>query len=141
MDSGPKRQIRVRPYLAKGPMEPGAASRGDRCTVAQCRDHFADGPVRVDAPLTPRQNFGITGLWEREKIGRFGAECYYTGRQLLEDSPYRTESRPYVSIGFLVEHRFGPVRAFLNAENLPTLAKPNGIHLCGRAAALTVAGP
>jgi outer membrane receptor for ferrienterochelin and colicins len=75
-------------------------------------------PVRVDAPLTPRQNFGLTGMWEKEKIGRFGAECYYTGRQRLENNPYRTESRPYVSVGFLVEHRFGPIRAFLNAENL-----------------------
>ena len=75
-------------------------------------------PTRVDAPLTPRQNFGLTGMWEKEKIGRFGAECYYTGQQRLENNPYRTESRPYVSIGFLVEHRFGPIRAFLNAENL-----------------------
>jgi outer membrane receptor for ferrienterochelin and colicins len=75
-------------------------------------------PVRVEAPLTPRQNFGLTGMWENDRLGRFGAECYYTGRQRLEDNPYRTESKPYVSIGFLVEHRFGPLRAFFNAENL-----------------------
>ena len=75
-------------------------------------------PVRVEAPLTPRQNFGITGMWENEKWGKLGVECYYTGRQRLENNPYRTESRPYVSTGFLIEHRFGPLRAFLNAENL-----------------------
>jgi iron complex outermembrane receptor protein len=74
--------------------------------------------VRVEAPLTPRQNFGLTGMWESEKLGRFGAECYYTGRQRLEDNPYRAASEPYVSVGFLVERRFGPVRAFFNAENL-----------------------
>jgi iron complex outermembrane receptor protein len=82
------------------------------------RQFDPDSPVRVEAPLTPRQNFGLTGMWENEKLGRFGAECYYTGSQRLEDNPYRKASRPYVSIGFLVEHRFGPVRAFFNAENL-----------------------
>jgi len=82
------------------------------------RQYDPDFSARVDAPLTPRQNLGMTGVWEKNKIGRFGVECYYTGRQRLEDNPYATESRPYVSVGFLVEHRFGPIRAFLNAENL-----------------------
>jgi iron complex outermembrane receptor protein len=82
------------------------------------RQFDPDFPIRVEAPLTPRQNFGLTGMWENEKLGRFGAECYYTGRQRLEDNPYRSESKPYVSVGFLVEHRFGPVKAFVNAENL-----------------------
>jgi outer membrane receptor for ferrienterochelin and colicins len=82
------------------------------------RQYDPDARKRLEAPLTPRHNFGLTGMWENEKLGRFGAECYYTGRQRLEDNPYRNESRPYVSVGFLVEHRFGPVRAFLNAENL-----------------------
>jgi iron complex outermembrane receptor protein len=82
------------------------------------RQFDPDFPVRVDAPLTPRHNFGLTGMWEKDKIGRFGAECYYTGSQRLEINPYRSQSRPYVSVGFLVERRFGPIRAFLNAENL-----------------------
>jgi iron complex outermembrane receptor protein len=82
------------------------------------RQFDPDFPARVEAPLTPRHNAGITGMWENEKIGRFGAELYYTGRQRLENNPYRNVSKPYVSVGFLVEHRFGPVRAFLNAENL-----------------------
>ena len=71
----------------------------------------------VDTPLTPRQSFGITGMWEKD-AWRFGAECYYTGRQRLEENPYRSESRPYVLVGFLVERKFGPVRLYLNAENL-----------------------
>jgi len=73
---------------------------------------------RVDVPLTPRQSFGITGMWEKEKAGRIGLECYYTGRQRLEENPYRSVSRPYVSVGFLAERRIGPIRLFLNAENL-----------------------
>jgi len=72
---------------------------------------------RVDTPLTPRQSFGITGMWEKD-VWRFGAECYYTGTQRLEENPYRSESKPYVLVGFLAERTFGPLRLFLNAENL-----------------------
>ena len=73
---------------------------------------------RVDTPLTPRHSFGIVGMWEKEKAGRIGIESYYTGRQRLEQNPYRTESKPYVLFGFLAERKFGPVRLFLNVENL-----------------------
>lgn len=82
------------------------------------RSRQTDTGVRVDTPLTPRHNFGITGMWERENIWRIGIEAYYTGRQRLEQNPYRGTSEPYISTGFLIERRFGPVRAFLNAENL-----------------------
>ena len=72
---------------------------------------------RVDTPLTPRQSFGLVGMWEKES-GRVGLESYYTGRQRLEQNPYRSESKPYVLFGFLIERKVGPVRLFLNAENL-----------------------
>ncbi len=35
----------------------------------------ADLARRVEVPLTPRHNFGVTGVWENEKIGRFGASA------------------------------------------------------------------
>jgi outer membrane receptor for ferrienterochelin and colicins len=70
-----------------------------------------------EAPLTPRQSFGIVGMWETEKH-RVGVECFYTGLQRLEDNPYRDFSKPYISTGFLAERKFGKVRLFLNAENL-----------------------
>jgi iron complex outermembrane receptor protein len=73
---------------------------------------------RVDTPLTPRHSFGIVGMWEKENVGRFGVESYYTGRQRLEQNPYRAESKPYVVFGFLAERKLGPIRLFLNAENL-----------------------
>jgi outer membrane receptor protein involved in Fe transport len=57
-------------------------------------------------------------MWESEGSGRVGVEVYYTGRQALEDNPYRAESRPYVVLGLLVERRVGRARLFLNAENL-----------------------
>jgi hypothetical protein len=57
-------------------------------------------------------------MWEREGRGRAGMEFYFTGRQRLEDNPYRIESVPYVLFGGLVERRLGRFRVFVNVENL-----------------------
>jgi len=76
------------------------------------------GPERGDIPLTPRHSAGLVGMWEREDRGRIGLEAYYTGSQRLEDNPYRSQSAGYVLFGGLIERRVGPVRLFLNAENL-----------------------
>jgi outer membrane receptor for ferrienterochelin and colicins len=77
-----------------------------------------DGVERGDIPLTPRHSAGLVGMWEREGLGRAGIEAYFTGRQRLEDNPYRSQSAAYVLFGALVERRVGPVRIFVNAENL-----------------------
>jgi iron complex outermembrane receptor protein len=69
-------------------------------------------------PLTPKQTAGIVGTWEREGRGRVGVEVFYTGHQRLDNNPFRTSSIPYWVFGLLVERRFGPVRFFVNAENL-----------------------
>ena len=45
-------------------------------------------------------------------------ELYYTGRQDLEDNPFRTRSRPYVQRGLLGEIVLGKISLFANAENL-----------------------
>lgn len=78
----------------------------------------AESGGRRAAPLVPRHSAGVVGMWESEEDGRVGVEVYYTGRQALEDNPYRAESRPYVVLGLLVERRVGRARLFLNAENL-----------------------
>jgi iron complex outermembrane receptor protein len=76
------------------------------------------GVGRREVPLTPRHTIGVVGAWEVEGQGRYGAELYYTGRQALEDDPYRDASEGYLVLGFLVERRLGPMRVFLNAENV-----------------------
>ena len=43
---------------------------------------------------------------------------YYTGRQRLEANPYRDIGEPYVVVGVLAERRVGPLRLFVNGENL-----------------------
>jgi iron complex outermembrane receptor protein len=57
-------------------------------------------------------------MWEKEGVARVGLEVYYTGRQRLELNPFRATAEPYVILGVLAERRFGPVRLFVNAENL-----------------------
>ena len=47
-----------------------------------------------------------------------GFEVFYTGRQTLEDNPYRTHGSPYVLWGILYTHRVGPALLYVNSENL-----------------------
>jgi iron complex outermembrane receptor protein len=73
--------------------------------------------VTTDLALTPRHSAGWVAMVENDD-GRLGLELYYTGRQRLEANPYRDTSRPYFVVGVLVERRVGPIRLFLNGENL-----------------------
>jgi len=76
------------------------------------------GAGRRQTPLVPRHTAGLVAVWERHGRGRIGVEAYYTGKQPLEDNPYRTESRPYLHVGILGEIAIGRVRLFANAENI-----------------------
>jgi outer membrane receptor for ferrienterochelin and colicins len=71
-----------------------------------------------DVPLTPRHSAGVVGMWEAEDVGRVGIEWYYTGRQSLDENPYRAVSEPYMILGVLAEKQFGRIRLFVNGENL-----------------------
>ena len=77
-----------------------------------------DTAIRREVPLTPRHAASMNAIWEGEEWGRIGVEAYYTGRQPLEDNPYRTMGRAYWLVGVLGERRFGRARLFVNAENL-----------------------
>lgn len=76
------------------------------------------GSGRRTVPLTPKHTAGIVGMWEKHDVGRVGIELYYTGKQELEDNPYRSVSKPYVVLGVLAEKVFGKVSVFINAENI-----------------------
>lgn len=77
-----------------------------------------DGSGRRKVPLTPRHTAGLIAMWEEHDKGRLGLEVYYTGRQSLDDNPYRTHSRPYFEVGMMGEIVVGKARLFLNAENI-----------------------
>ena len=76
------------------------------------------GVERLDVPLTPRHSAGVVTMWEREGRGRAGVEAYFTGRQRLEDNPFRTQSAAYVLFGGLIERHVGQFRLFVNVENV-----------------------
>lgn len=69
-------------------------------------------------PVTPKHTAGVVAMWENHDKGRVGLEIYYTGVQQLEDNPYRTQSRPYVEVGLLMEKVVGKARLFVNLENI-----------------------
>ena len=75
------------------------------------------GGVTADVAQTPRHGLGLVAMAENED-GRIGFELYYTGRQRLEANPYRGASEPYTLMGVLIERRVGPIRLFVNLENL-----------------------
>ena len=74
--------------------------------------------TRRTVPLTPQQTAGFDAMWEKEGRTRVGFEVYYTGRQQLDDDPFRNEGAPYWIFGLLVERRIGSFRLFLNGEDL-----------------------
>ena len=87
-------------------------------TLVRSTEEDPETGERREAPLIPRQQAGLLVGWEAEGRARIGVEAYYTGRQALSDNPYRTKSQPYLHLGVLVERRFGPVRVYLNVENV-----------------------
>jgi outer membrane receptor for ferrienterochelin and colicins len=77
-----------------------------------------NGSGRRLVPLTPRNTAGLTAVWEQHGRSRIGLEAYYTGRQRLEDNPYRARSRDFVELGAMAELTLGQISLFINAENL-----------------------
>ena len=78
----------------------------------------ADGTGRRrETPLNPRHSATFDLL---RQIGpaRIGFEVFYTGRQALEDNPYRTRGFGHVLFGGLVDLAIGRSRVYVNVENL-----------------------
>ncbi|HEY6211231.1 MAG TPA: TonB-dependent receptor, partial [Vicinamibacterales bacterium] len=75
------------------------------------------GTGRRDIPLKPPHTATFDLLW-KSRAGNFGVEGYYTGRQALEDNPYRSEGRPYVILGALYSRRVGAALVYVNGEDL-----------------------
>ncbi len=74
---------------------------------------------RIETALTPRHTAGLDIAFDEDEIGtRVGLEIFYTGRQAINDDPYRSSGIPYTTIGLLIEKRVGSATAFLNGENL-----------------------
>ncbi len=76
-----------------------------------------DAPGRREIPLNPR-HAATFDLLREFGPARVGFEVFYTGRQSLDDNPYRDHGFPYVLYGGLIDWAIGRARIFLNVENL-----------------------
>jgi iron complex outermembrane receptor protein len=70
-----------------------------------------------EVPLNPRHTASFDLLW-KFRSSQIGVEAFYSGRQALEDNPYRTRSDNYILWGFLFMHRIGAAVLYVNTENL-----------------------
>jgi outer membrane receptor for ferrienterochelin and colicins len=76
-----------------------------------------DGTGRRETPLNPRHS-ATFDLLRQVGPARVGFEVFYTGRQTLEENPYRSRGFPHVLFGGLIDLAVGKSRVFLNVENL-----------------------
>ena len=75
------------------------------------------GVGRRDIPLNPPHTATFDLLW-KSAAGSFGFEGYYTGRQSLEDNPFRSRGRPYVIVGLLYSKQVGRAFLYVNVEDV-----------------------
>jgi outer membrane receptor for ferrienterochelin and colicins len=78
----------------------------------------AETDVREAMPLLNRHRVGADLMLEKPGVYRVGIEGIYYGRQVLDDNPYGSESRPYVYAMAIAMRQFGPVELVANFENL-----------------------
>lgn len=85
----------------------------------QSRELSPETGSEREIPMTPRSEAGLDLALEEDEAGAYVAlEVLYTRLQSLDDNPYRSISRPYVTYGLLGSKRFGRATVFLNVENL-----------------------
>jgi len=78
--------------------------------------------ARIEVPLTPKSAGGIDVAWEEDEPGeagvRMAVEVFYTGRQRVEDDPYRVFTPGFTTVEVLLSKRFGAITVFANGDDL-----------------------
>ena len=83
------------------------------------RELAPDTGVPRELPLTPRTESGVDVAYEGDETGTYvAAEIFFTGRQALDNDPYRQLGLPYATIGILAAQRVRRATVFFNVENL-----------------------
>lgn len=82
-------------------------------TYTDTKTHF--NGLSMPQTLTPKNQLSFDATYEIEGSFRFGAESFYTGRQLLADG---SAGRGYATFGLLVQKMWKHLDIFINAENL-----------------------
>ena len=78
----------------------------------------AETGEREPMPLLNRHRAGADLMLEKPGVYLVGIEGIYYGRQVLDDNPYLSHSRPYVYAMAIAKRQFGPVEVVANFENL-----------------------
>lgn len=78
----------------------------------------AETGQREAMPLINRHRVGGDLMLEKPGVYRVGIEGIYYGRQVLDDDPYRSDSKPYLYAMAIAMRQFGPVEVVANFENL-----------------------
>ncbi len=82
-------------------------------TYTDTKQHY-NGQIGTQ-PLTPKNRLSFDATYEIENSFRFGAESFYTGRQLLSDG---ATGKGYITFGLLVQKMWKRVDIYINAEDL-----------------------
>jgi len=75
------------------------------------------GGRRREVPLNPR-HAATFDLLKQVGPARIGVEVFYTGRQALDDNPFRRAGFPHVLYGGLIDWAVGGSRVYVNIENM-----------------------
>jgi outer membrane receptor for ferrienterochelin and colicins len=78
----------------------------------------AETGEREPMPLLNRHRVGGDLMLEKPGVYRVGIEGIYYGRQVLDDNPYRSESKPYLYAMAIAMRQVGPMEIVANFENL-----------------------
>jgi outer membrane receptor for ferrienterochelin and colicins len=78
----------------------------------------AESGQREPVPLLNRHRAGGDLMLEKPGVYRVGIEGIYYGRQVLDDNPYRTESKPYLYAMAIAMRQVGSLELVANFENL-----------------------
>ena len=78
----------------------------------------AETGAREPMPLLNRHRAGADLMLEKPGVWRGGIEGIYYGRQVLDDNPYLSESKPYVYLMAIAVRQFGAMEVVANFENL-----------------------
>ncbi len=70
-------------------------------------------------PLNPSHRAGLDVALDIDETGtRVAVEAYYTGKQFVQDDPFRSVTRPYTTVELLATQTVGHVQLFASAENV-----------------------
>jgi outer membrane receptor for ferrienterochelin and colicins len=78
----------------------------------------AETGQREAMPLLNRHRAGADLMLEKPGVYLIGIEGIYYGRQVLDDNPYLSASKPYLYAMAIAKRQLGPVEIVANFENL-----------------------